>query len=734
MARIIFKWRYLKANASGKHSENLVKYIARREGVEKLDDSWKSLSATKAQRELIGQILVDYPDLAESFEYQDYEKMKTKGAASEFISRAIEDKIDLIGKRENYVGYIAMRPHVEKTGAHGLFTDSDVPINLSAVAKEVAEHKGVVFTEILSLRREDAIRLGYDRGKAWRDLLRGQTDAMAAAMKIPLTDLRWYAAFHNEGHHPHVHIVAYSTGKEPYMSEQGLHKLKSTFAREIFKQDLLQVYEKQTAHRNALTQESRDVLSEIVGQINDGVYENETVEMLLRELAEQLSRTKGKKVYGYLPQKAKNLVNGIVDELEKDSRISALYDLWYEQRHEVLKTYTDQMPERVPLSQNKEFRSVKNAVIQEALNILYDKVTFEDAMDEREDPAPDVYDEPIKRRDEPSERKNPWDDPDDMHYQYRKAKEYLDKESEKYDPIEAVRWLKLSAGQGYDIAMYRLGKMFLHGDGVDKDIGYALHWLWQADAKNNMYAQYLLGKLYLKGDEIYADFSKAEELFEKASRQGNSYAKYALAKMHLDGLAEHCNTKKALFLLRESADLGNQWAQVLFGKLLLKGELTDKDPTEAEKYLTAAAYKNNSQAMSLLGRLYLSDDGIPKDVTRGLYWLRRAVEEDENPYAMYQLGKMYLYGQEVERDYDMAVRLLSASAEQDNSYAKHLLENYHPHSNQASTSLAAMRLIGRLSQIFRENMKHDERTRQLTEKKLWLKIKDKKQAHGLKLE
>ena len=305
MAKIIFKWRYLKANAEGKHSENLVRYIATRDGVEKLDDSWKSLPATKAQEKLIGQILSDYPDTKDSFEYQDYAKSKTKGTASEFITRAIEEKVDLIGKRENYVGYIAMRPHVEKAGAHGLFTDSDVPINLSAVAKEVAEHPGVVFTEVLSLRREDAARLGYDKGSSWRDLLRSQTKEMAEAMKIPLTDLRWYAAFHNESHHPHVHIVAYSTGKEPYMTEQGLHRLKSSFAREIFKQDLLQVYDRQTEHRNALKKESRDMLSEIVERINTGGYDNETVELMLKELADTLTQHEGQKGIRLPPAESK---------------------------------------------------------------------------------------------------------------------------------------------------------------------------------------------------------------------------------------------------------------------------------------------------------------------------------------------------------------------------------------------------------------------------------------------
>lgn len=178
MAGIIFKWRYLKAGASGRHSENLIRYIAQREGVEKLDDSWKHRPVTKAQTELITQILSDYPDAKDSFEYQDYEKSRTAGAASEFITRAIEERVDLIGKRENYVEYIAKRPRVERHGSHGLFTDDGVPINLSAAAKEVANHKGVVFTEILSLRREDAVRLGYDKGSAWRDLLRSQTDAM----------------------------------------------------------------------------------------------------------------------------------------------------------------------------------------------------------------------------------------------------------------------------------------------------------------------------------------------------------------------------------------------------------------------------------------------------------------------------------------------------------------------------------------------------------------------------
>lgn len=241
MARLILKWRYIKAG-DAKHCQHLLKYIATREGVEKCDESWKLEKATVEQQRLISQLLRDFPNAKDSFEYEDYSKSKTKYAASEFISRTIDENIDLIGRKENYVGYIAMRPRVEKLGSHGLFSQDDTSINLSEVSKTVAEHEGVVWTTVLSLRREDAARLGYDNAKAWRDMLRSQSNNLAKHMGIPASDLRWYAAFHNEGNHPHIHLVSYSVGKEPYMTERGLLKMKADFAHEIFRQDLYQTY------------------------------------------------------------------------------------------------------------------------------------------------------------------------------------------------------------------------------------------------------------------------------------------------------------------------------------------------------------------------------------------------------------------------------------------------------------------------------------------------------------
>lgn len=595
MARFILKWRYIKSG-SPKHGENLVKYIATREGVEKCDESWKHQPATKEQQRLIKELINDFPDSAQSFEYQDYIAAQTKSTASEFISRTIEDNVDLIGKKENYVGYIAMRPRVEKQGTHGLFTQSDQEIDLPTVSKEVAKHEGAVWTTIMSLRREDAEKLGYDNAKAWRDLLRGQANKLAKAMGIPLGDLRWYAAFHNEGNHPHIHLVSYSVGKEPYMTEQALQTFKSDFAREIFKNDLYHTYQDMTAHRDELRRTGRDKIAEIVQQINNSTYENETVVLMLKELSASLENYKGKMVYGYMPKTAKNLINGIIDELAKDERIAELYNLWYEQKENVIRTYQDTMPQRIPLSANKEFTTIKNAVIQEALNIMHNRITFEDDVQEETD----TPEEERMPEDDHNPKRNPWTDPNDMHCQYIRGRGFLNIESEGFDPEEGIRWLTLSAMQGFDVAMYRLGKVYLQGELVEKNIGEALRWLWEADAKDNPYAQYQLGKLYLKGEDVSTDYATAQRMFEKSVHQGNAYAMYSLAKMHLQGIAQYSDIRYAVHLLMEAAERGNQWAEYQLGKMYLYGQGVDKNYEMAVQLLTSAANKGNEYAQHLL--------------------------------------------------------------------------------------------------------------------------------------
>ncbi len=386
MAKLVTKFKYLKPGARQGRG-GYAKYIATRDGVEKVDDTKKFTPTTWNQKQLIMKILRDFPDTKDMLEYEDYQQKQTVESASEFISRAIEDNAAIALNAKTYADYIATRPRAERFGSHGLFTDDGVQVNLKQVSQELNDYGGNVWTAIISLRREDAERLGFDNGSRWRDMLRTQTQALSENLRIPMGHLKWFAAFHNESHHPHVHLIAYSTVEsEGYLTKQGVQKLRSSFAKDIFAQDLLCIYEKQTEHRNRLRSESRNVLAEIVSQINAGGYPNPHLEELLLQLARRLSRTKGKKMYGYLKADLKSIVDSIVDELTKDNRIATLYDLWYEQRENVLRTYNGSLPERVPLSQNKEFKSIRNAIIQEAMNLVLDNQQKQVATEDDAEP------------------------------------------------------------------------------------------------------------------------------------------------------------------------------------------------------------------------------------------------------------------------------------------------------------------------------------------------------------
>ena len=385
MAKLVTKFKFLKPGARQGRG-GYAKYIATRDGVEKIDDSKRFASVTWNQKQLIKKILRDFPDSKEMLEYEDYQQKQTVESASEFISRAIEDNAAVALNAKTYADYIATRPRAERFGSHGLFTDYGVQVNLAEVSRELNEYGGNVWTAIISLRREDAERLGFDNGSRWRDMLRTQTQALSENLRIPMGHFKWFAAFHNESHHPHVHLIAYSTVEsEGYLTKQGVQRLRSAFAKDIFAQDLLCIYEKQTEHRNRLRSESKDVLAEIVSQINAGGYSDPHLEELLLQLARWLSRTKSKKVYGYLKADVKALIDSIVDEIAKDNRISALYDLWYGQRENVLRTYNSSLPERIPLSQNKEFKAIKNAIVQAAMDLVLDsqqeQSTAEDNVD-----------------------------------------------------------------------------------------------------------------------------------------------------------------------------------------------------------------------------------------------------------------------------------------------------------------------------------------------------------------
>lgn len=371
MAKLVTKCKFIKPD-SDKNMGGYAKYIATREAVEKLDDSIKYAPATVKQKQFIEKLLKDFPDSKDMLEYEDYVKTPTTGNASEFISRVVEENIHEEMDVKTYADYIATRPRVEHFGSHGLFTDDGVQVKLSSVSKELNLHEGNVWTFIISLRREDAIRLGFDEGKRWRDMLRSNTQELANSLKIPLENLKWYAAFHNESHHPHVHLIAYSVNEqEGYLTRQGVKNLRSALANDIFALDLYCLYDEQTKLRDELRRVGREEVEAIVKAIKAENYCNPKVEEMLVLLSDRLSKTKGKKVYGYLKTDVKALVVGIVEELSKDERIQKLYDLWYEQTEEIKRIYTESMPPRIPLSQNKEFKTIRNAVIQEAMKLLW---------------------------------------------------------------------------------------------------------------------------------------------------------------------------------------------------------------------------------------------------------------------------------------------------------------------------------------------------------------------------
>ncbi len=732
MAKLITKFKYIKPSAK---AGSYLKYVATREGVDKIDDSKKDLPTTVKQKQLIEKILRDFPDSKEMHEYDDYQNKMTIGSASEFITRTLEDNASEMMNSKTYADYIATRPRAQRFGSHGLFTDDGIAINLSKVSEELNAHNGNVWTAIVSLRREDAARLGYDNGYRWRDMLRTQTQTLSEALKIPMENLRWFAAFHNESHHPHIHLIAYSVNEnEGYLSKKGVNKLRSSLAKDIFQQDLLSVYERQTEHRDTLKSESKELIAEIIAKINSGIYDNPVLEERLTLLAKRLSNTSGKKVYGYLKADVKDLIDSIVDEVAKDERISALYDLWYERKEEILQTYSQTLPKRIPLSKNNEFKSIRNMVIAEAMNIVMENTAADETLDD-ELPMPDddidetddIPIEPISEIDRIRARA----EAGSMWQQYALAKLLLDRESEHYNPSEAVHWLVQAATQNLSVAKYRLGKLYLQGEDVPRNSTYALHWLEEAVEDENPYAEYLLGKVYLKGEDVDIDIERAEELLKSSADKHNKYAAYTLGKLYLDGTVLPQDITEAIKYLTRSAVDGFATAQYLLGKLLYSGQVIPQNIKKALEYLLQAADQDNPYAAYLAGKILLNEESV-KDVNEAIRCLKIAAEQG-NSYAEYQLGKLYLYGKDIEKDYPQAMMWLTASAEHGNPYASQLLHSIRSNKNW-HTCMATIRLIHHISRMIKNRL-DDERKGSggITDRKLMRKIEEKKQAQGLKM-
>ena len=371
MARLIFISPYMKGGRDAARLAHRTRYFATREGVQLLKDDNAHLPVTKKQQQYIQRLLRSFPEARELPEHEDYANTPNRQTAFALIAQIHEDFIEPMDGRENYLDYVANRPGVKRLGEHGLWNaDGKVPVLQNAV-DEVAHHPGNVWTPVIAIQRSDAERLGYDSAEIWRSLICSEIDQIAKAYKILPSHLKWYAAFHEKERSVHVHLVIFSIDpNEGYLTKPAILELRSALTRQIFKDDLKNIYVQQTAYRDQLQENALEVMESLIQKMQDGEISNPKLELLITELAERLQNYSGKKVYGYLPPAIKRIVDAIVDELASDERVAEAYSLWQDMRDEVFSFYSKAKPERVPLSQQKEFKPVRNMVIREVVQIM----------------------------------------------------------------------------------------------------------------------------------------------------------------------------------------------------------------------------------------------------------------------------------------------------------------------------------------------------------------------------
>lgn len=380
MARLIVKSPYFKGGGA-KPAGGYLRYIATRERVEILPDD---RPPTKRQTQLIEKLTKDFPDTKTLLEYGDYTSHPTKFNASQFLTLAMEENWGKVQELDGYAKYIATRPRAERMGEHGLFGDEDA-VDLTAAMAEVNSCTDNIWTHIISLRREDAERLGFDHADAWRALLRAHRNDIAEAMHIPSEDFRWYAAFHDESGHPHVHMMAWS--KKPgqaYLNRDGIRKIKSVLTNQIFQQELLHIYEDKSQSRDELVRETRSAMLALAQKMQNSACEHPEAEQMIWELALELDSVKGKKSYGYLPKDLKQKVDAIVDQMELLPSVYECYGRWWKLQCRLNDFYAEKERQRPPLSQQKEFRQIKNAILQVAEQVRQNEITFEDAGAEQD--------------------------------------------------------------------------------------------------------------------------------------------------------------------------------------------------------------------------------------------------------------------------------------------------------------------------------------------------------------
>ena len=706
MSQLIVTSRYLKSgNQKNKTKRrNYTKYIATRETVEIRSQKFvdRNANATKNQEQLINDLINDFPESKRYLEYEDYEREPTIENAGELISTIVERNADVVGNRQNFVGYMAMRPGVEKRGSHGLFNEKNEPIILNQAANEIAEHKGNVWSHVVSLRREDAIRLGYDNSDVWRNLVKRHISDIANAQRIPICNLKWYAAFHDTTHHPHIHLLVYSTNpKQGFLTAKGIDKIRSAFANDIFHDDLQSIYQEQTLSRDELKAVSKTEFESIVNMIASNDHTDSQLEELIRKLYIQLQNVKGKKVYGYLPMEIKETVNKIFSELAKDENIQQLYDKWCSLERLKYKTYTQKEAELPELVDNKVFQPVRNMIIRTVLNMKpFDantEIENSEPNDEYIDNTPQsmspLFDEaePLaeKETDESAAAiKNyiKWND------QYKKACKLIYGKDAKLNDFKKAEQLLLSESQrGNVLAVYDLGKLYSTDKLGEKSEEISIAKYIQAlqgflqiepnSKKLKPYVQYRIGKMFCYSLGTEQDYEKAFEWFERSAKQKNKFAQFSLANLYYYGSGIEKDLSQAFLWYQKSSSQGQPYAAYSIAQMYRYGEYVTKDNDTAQRYYKQALsgflkIENNDMANDdlfyKLGQMFKLGLGTNSDVTKAIEYFKRSAEMN-NKNGLFEYGKALLIGEHIPQNTDSAVKLLEKAVKLKNSNAKRFL-------------------------------------------------------------
>ena len=706
MSQLIVTSRYLK-NGNQKNKtkrRNYTKYIATRETVEIRSQKFvdRNANATKNQEQLINDLINDFPESKRYLEYDDYEREPTIENAGELISTIVERNADVVGNRQNFVGYMAMRPGVEKRGSHGLFNEKDEPIILNQAANEIAEHKGNVWSHVVSLRREDAVRLGYDNSDAWRELVKRHISDIAKAQNIPLCNLKWYAAYHDTTHHPHIHLLVYSTNpKQGFLTKAGIDKVRSVFANDIFHDDLQSIYQEQTVSRDELKAVSKNEFESIVNMIASNDHTDPQLEELIRKLYIQLQNVKGKKVYGYLPMEIKETVNKIFSELAKDENIQQLYEKWCGLERLKYKTYTQKETELPKLADNKVFQPVRNMIIRTVLNMKpFDantEIEGSEPNDEYFDNTPQSM-SPLFDEAEPLAETETDESAAAIKYyikwndQYKKACKLIYGKDAKLNDFKKAEQLLLSESQrGNVLAVYDLGKLYstdkLGERNEETSIAKytrALQGFLQIEPNSKKikpYIQYRIGKMFCYGLGTEQDYEKAFEWFERSAKQKNKFAQFSLANLYYYGSGVEKDLSQAFLWYQRSSSQGQPYAAYSIAQMYRYGEYVTKDNDTAQRYYKQALsgfLKIESDDMAnddffyKLGQMFKLGLGTNSDVTKAIEYFKRSAEMN-NKNGLFEYGKALLIGEHIPQDTDSAVKLLEKAVKLKNSNAKRFL-------------------------------------------------------------